>query len=357
MEGFRVATEQEFTYFVEKYKNFMVPAAKIIIDETDVIKGMSLCINSIQVRNSLEAADSCSFTISNVYDVKNHKFDEEMKAKFKLGRVLKVQMGYSSDLTEIFMGYISDVSYSFGEECSISVTALDARSIMMKMGRAVIYKEMSYKSMIEDIMNRYQNIYKTLKVDSSFQSKQVIERVQRESDYRFIKDLAQQEGKDFYMYAGTVYVEKKEERAVVIPVVGWGEGLTSFHRSVKYIQKGMKVMGYDEQQQVRVETEVAGETYLEQLAIMVEDAKECIFCPEEKDAEALKKLAEKKEKEKKEKSQSGDGEMIGLPELSAGGKIKIKNTDSTMDGLYLLRSVTHSFGSDGYRTSFEIAGV
>lgn len=346
--------EKEFSSFIQSYDNFMTPAAKIIIDGSDVIKNMQLCINSIQVRNSTKAADTCRFTISGVYDAKNHKFDGKIKEKFTLGTILSVQMGYSSALKTIFKGYISDLSYSFGEECSIAVTALDVRQLMTLMGRNILFQDLSYTALITQVMEKYKKVYTSLEIDSDLNNKQIISKQQDCSDYEFIQKITAETENEFFVEAGVVHIGKISKREFVVPVVGWGNGLTSFSRNVKYVQKGSVVAGYNREQQERIEVDGTCSLDVTQKEVFQGDTKEYLFFPDVMEKEKLEKIAKSKEKKKKEKGQSGDGEIIGLPDLIAGGQIKIKDTDSEMDGTYSVKEVIHNFSLSGFQTSFEV---
>ena len=51
---------------------------------------------------------------------------------------------------------------------------------------------------------------------------------------------------------------------------------------------------------------------------------------------------------------TGSGTAIGLPELRAGKTIAIKGLGARFDGTYRLTQTTHTIGSSGYGTSFQV---
>ena len=70
-----------------------------------------------------------------------------------------------------------------------------------------------------------------------------------------------------------------------------------------------------------------------------------------------KKIADHKADEAKKQARQASGVCIGIPEIQAGGRVKIKDGDASLiDGIYDIMEAKHIFSGDGYRTSFEVGG-
>jgi hypothetical protein len=50
----------------------------------------------------------------------------------------------------------------------------------------------------------------------------------------------------------------------------------------------------------------------------------------------------------------GNATTIGLPEIRPGERIRLEGLGSMFTKVYYVTEVTHSIGSSGYRTSFEV---
>jgi phage protein D len=51
---------------------------------------------------------------------------------------------------------------------------------------------------------------------------------------------------------------------------------------------------------------------------------------------------------------TGSGVSVGLPELRAGRLVEIIGLGARFSGLYRLTKTTHTFGSSGYTTAFDV---
>ena len=148
-----------YSDLVKKYNNFMVPAMVMTVDGTDTKKLAGVYISQVRVNLSLEQVCSASFTLENVYDYQNSSLQSEVKKYFQLGSLVTIALGYGSDTTEVFWGYIHELQYSFEEDVSVSVTALDMRRLMMMNQENRTFEEKTYSEIFEEVIGKYSNAF------------------------------------------------------------------------------------------------------------------------------------------------------------------------------------------------------
>ena len=76
-----------------KYKEFLVPAVKVKVAGQDVSGNSEYVIDSVEVTLSKEAASAASIKLTNVYDLKNRRFCQDVSSDFILGEQVEVEMG------------------------------------------------------------------------------------------------------------------------------------------------------------------------------------------------------------------------------------------------------------------------
>lgn len=157
------------------------------------------------------------------------------------------------------------------------------------------------------------------------------------------------------VFDDVVYFRRKSKRAASITLT-WGEDLISFSKESIYADRKVTVLGLlkDGKEAVTATETVKTENNMKQ--VVTGDVVQNISSPasDSKDKAALK--AAKKAEELKKKKQSGHGTCVGIPQLVPGRPVAIAGLSSEINGEYMLKSVSHSFGSDGFQTSFEIGG-
>ena len=344
-----------YSDLVKKYNNFMVPAMVMTVDGTDTKKLAGVYISQVRVNLSLEQVCSASFTLENVYDYQNSSLQSEVKKYFQLGSLVTIALGYGSDTTEVFWGYIHELQYSFEEDVSVSVTALDMRRLMMMNQESRTFEEKTYSEIFEEVIGKYSNAFYSKKIEGSTQ--QIPEVTQQGvSDYDFVtNELCSRDDKEFFVLSGNVYYQTKSRDTSPLLTLTWGENLFSFQLTRSYRDEEISVYGIDEKELVTGEEKVTTEGDINKLS--ASPFKREIISPNTKDAKGAQAMAKKEAEKEKKKSKYGSGSCIGIPELVPGRYIEIKKLDINGSSLKsILTEVRHSFGRDGYTTEFELGG-
>ena len=340
----------------KKYDNFMVPAYKINVRGKDLVSSLGLAIESLSISLSLDAANTCSFSIANAYDRKSSNFSADIKSQLKLGTVITVDIGYGSNTTMVFKGYVSELSYEFQDEPVISVSAMDVRRLMMDgESRMLIHSVESYSAAFSEVMQRYQKICSDLVIDET--EKNLPNVTQKTSDFDFVmKELAIKGDREFFVLADKAYFRTPYKVQDPMTTIEWGRGLIAFSRNAMYHNTAIKVVGFDELNKDVLVGEVNSKSDDDQEDVISEPPTVLVTQPDARELSQVNQRAESESKKKKEKTQGGSGTCIGLPEVVPGRFIELKKLDSDLDNKYYIRSVSHSLGGDGFSTRFTIGG-
>lgn len=346
--------KSSYSELVKKYDNFQVPAMVLEINNIPISKIPGLNISQVDVQLGLEGACSASITIEDIYDLESRSIHAVIKANCKLGNILTIELGYGSSTQMVFYGYMHEISYSYSDAPSISITALDMQKLMMLNYEKETYNDMSCADIFKKVVSKYSGIYKSLKVDPMLEQEKLV--VKEISDYDFVKKvLCQKAKKIFYVMGGDVYFETRGKNPLSVLTLAWGEGLFNFQFSKVYANEEIVVYGVEGKKIISISEKIKTESTVKSLTST--SIKKEIAVPETDDKKKLERIAESEAEKKKAKSKIGRGSCIGLPELEPGRYLTIENLGIESGDLkgYIV-SVKHSFGSNGFTTDFELGG-
>lgn len=339
-----------------KYKDFMVPALKVKAAGTDVIQNSSYAVETVEVTLSKDAASAASIKLANVYDIKKRCFTSDVSSDFILGELVEIEMGYGSNLTSLFYGYVEEINYELSDSPSVHIMAVDVRRIMMGSKKSnIAHKVTSYSDAFNEVVKKYKAAYKDTSVDAT--DKLDVECIiQNGSDYHFIKEeLCKKGDRDFFVHAGKVYFKKPSEEIFKTVEMEWARDLVSFQRRASFQDTVIRVLGQDLKKKEEVESEINVKADDKQKSLVQSEMTE-MDADIQNSADA-KKIADHKAEQEKKRARQASGTCIGIPEILPSGYVKIKNGDSNLiDGTYCVTEAKHTFSSGGYITSFEAGG-
>lgn len=343
-----------YSSLVKKYGNFMVPAMVMKIDGKSVSNMSEIYIAQLDIQLSIESICSASFTLENVYHLQSSSFLSKIKNTFQLGSIVSIELGYGSATELVFWGYIHELQYSFDEVASISVTALDVRRLMKMNHENRTFSDKSYSEIFKEVISKYSKVYQSAKVDAMTDK---IERLaQNINDYDFVmKELCQKANKEFFVLAGKVYFQDKNENKIPLLTLKWGENLFSFSVSRRYCNEEIAVYGVDGKDVVVSKEKVVTDGKIKKLTSS--PLRSDIKGSNIKDKKGTQALAKKEAQKRKKRAKDGSGSCIGIPELMPGRYLAIENLD--VDGENFkgyVTKVSHSFSESGFITNFELGG-
>ncbi len=88
---------------------------------------------------SLKAASSVLIKLADLYDEESHSFASEIKSKFKLGTVVEIEIGYLSETTMVFKGYVAGLGVEFEDYPLLTLQLMDARRLMMTAEKNIFF--------------------------------------------------------------------------------------------------------------------------------------------------------------------------------------------------------------------------
>lgn len=345
-----------------KYGGFQAPVMRVSVNNNllDLILSLvglssaaGIRTDGVQITLNKDSASSASFRILDCYNTEARRFISNIA----VGARISIQLGYGSLYSTVFVGYVDTLSYEFDEHPCIKVTALDGIKLMMEGGKQERHWEDGrfYLQTITQILLRYADICTFLPTNIVPTVKTHGHLVQKTNDYDFIKNvLCKFCGRDLILAGGDLYLFDALSYGPKVTTLGWGDGLFSFSVSPTYRKVKVYVTG-DRLQDIRGESVVTtGSRYKTSMD------KEQIIVRENvplESASACRDYAKLLATEEVRKAQRASGTCVGLPDLIPGRCIGISGLDPEWNGKkYLLSSVTHHFGADGYTTSFQCEG-
>lgn len=340
-----------------KYKNYFVPAAKILIGdrEENLAERYHVQVENISVTLSLEDAGSASFTVTNVYELEKHRISSNAKKALALGEKVKIELGYESQFEVVFYGFIYETAIQCAEDVSMQVTAMDVRRIMMDTYREKCrWDEKKHSGIFKKIIADYSKLKLSQEVDET-NLNLVNGMIQNGSDFQMVKRLCKTSNRIFTVCGSKVYFIEKITKAPVISLV-WGRDLLSFSQNIIYMNKTVIVRGVLKNDSKKEEKSKTITSTKKLKPVTKKGNTKVITLAAMDSVSELDTRIKKEEEDAKEKVYSGGGSCIGLPVLVPGRYIGIKGMDSDINGNYYMKTVNHSFGADGFTTEFTLGG-
>lgn len=342
----------------KKYNNYMAPSAKVLIgaSKADLTTACSAQIESVQVSLNVRDAASASITITNIYDQKNRCIDSGVKNTLCLGESVIVELGYGSDRQDVFHGFIYERSMELGDMPTMRITALEVRRLMSENYRNQEHLTGADEvKVFNNIMTKYQKL--SMKIETDAPVLTFTEPfIQTDSDLNIVRRLCKKSDKCFLVCGGKVYFTKKKEPASIASLT-WGLDILSFSQNISYVDTKIEVRGNiknkPETKYVETRTVTSGGNIKK---VLQESIQKIITLTDVSSVDDLAARADNEEESLEERVSTGSGTCIGLPVLIPGRYIKIAGIDADINGEYYLQSVNHSFGGDGYTTSFTVGG-
>ena len=341
-----------------KYGNFMVPAMKIKSSGTDLIAANDLTVTEMDVTLSLERSGMVIIKIADAYDVKNHEFTSKIKDAFKLGTILTVELGYLSETTEVFKGYVAGLGAEIRDMPLLVVKLMDVRKLMMSSGvKRLLYEEKNYSDIFKKIMGNYS---KLCSVECDATSDELTSPVsQSTNDFDFVNQELIAKGKsdrEFFVLTDKAYFREVGKNKTPIMKAELGRVLLKFSMMADYLDTEVNVIGYDPANAKAISSKLAVKTS-ESYSAVLSPTPSQFFIDADADSEAKAKTrAEAIAKQMQMQVCFAEGETIGLPELVPGRYLEIKDVDAYVDRKYYISEVRHCINSTRFVTYFETKG-
>ncbi|CAG7638798.1 hypothetical protein PAESOLCIP111_03978 [Paenibacillus solanacearum] len=363
MSEVQLGTDQHmFDDLEKKYRNFVAPAFKLLIDHQDAVReGMAVTNLTVELTTSQEA-DSVTFTVGNAYNPVTRDF-EWLERMLTLGRTLEVHMGYTDRLTPIFFGYITAVNIRFpaGGTPQLTVTGMDLSFKMMRGRSAKSWANKKITDIVKEVGQQYGAnsfvIDATTSAPESFPKKP-------DNDYQFLHSLAQSLNYEFFIVGKTLYFRKKNQNKAPLMTLSWGKHLMSFNVEQNIAEQVTKVIvrSWDADNRKVIESSADSVNKIGTNSKTGADLLKTLGSFEEylylnvEDAQDAAAKAEAAMNERAMRLITGDAECIGLPEIRAGRYIMLDGLGKRLNQPYYIKGATHTINESGYLTQFQVQG-
>lgn len=356
--GDLMSDSYSYSELANKYGNFLVPAFKIKVSGTDLVATMKLVIEEIVITLSLNAASSTVLKLANLYDEKSSSFDLNVKDKFKLGTIVEIEIGYLSDMTMVFKGYVAGLGVEFDEYPLLIVQLMDARRLMMTSGiKHLLHDVKNYSDAFTTIIGNYAQLCSSSADATSDNLAKPL--AQTTNDYNFVTKELIEKGKaprEFFILADKAYFRESAKVTTAIMTVNYGRELLSFSMMSGYLDLKVVVSGYDPKAQNAVSATVAAKSSDSQSSVISSPPEIYFVDPDADSQEKVQTRATAIANRELNKVCTGNGILVGLPEVVPGRFLEVKSLDGMANKKYYLIEVVHTINTETFTTSFEIGG-
>lgn len=354
-------TYKPFEALSALYGGFLAPAMKIIVNDNllslvlsaaNIVNPGVFSTDGISITLNKDTASSASFNLVGDYNLTTRSFTD----KLSTGSKICILLGYGSVLKPVFVGYVDTVSYEFSGTPRITVQAFDAIKLMTASGvsERTWGDGKFYVDTIKTIMDDYSDICPLPIINIMPSLKKHGQLDQKSNSYDFVKNyLCKYCDRDLIVSNGYAYLTNPYQQFGRLTTLGFGSGLTSFSVHAGYKKIKAMVTG-DKLSRAYAETTVMVGTSYKSSMNHPQEIK--VSAPLKTSSDCMvyaKRLA----KDAVREVQVAQGTCIGIPDIVPGVGIGVLGVDNRWNlKTYYVDTVTHSFSSSGYTTSFTTKG-
>lgn len=351
----------EFEELAGKYSDFYAPNYQILVDGEDIFSEHLIEITNVSFDDTLEGADRFSFSIN---DLEVRWLDSEL---FEPGKVVEIKMGYVDELATMIVGEIISLRPNFPTDGTpqLEISGYDLSHQFTRVREHRSFNEMRDSEIVARIASEARHNLETQIEQTETVHPHIVQ--DRQTDYDFIKELADRNFFEFFVKGRTLYFQKpKKDRGEIVTTLEYGTSLLSFNPELNTANQvsEVTVRGWNpttkEQivgrarrgsEEARERGRRSGGEIVENQYGTVEERilDRPVFTQEEADILArstLNRLSEGLIR--------GSVECIGIPEIRAGKTIKLDGLGNKFSRKYYIAGTTHTISNSGYSTSFNI---
>ncbi len=332
-------------------------------------------ILQVKVVMDMENMTSFDFTVNNWND-KTVGFKYSDKSTFDVGKNVHIEMGYADDMLSMVTGQITSMTPRFadGQASTLTVAGQDGmaplRDSKPEDGERIQYLNKADWEIAQEIAERHE-----LRFEATREGEVHAEVIQRnQDDAQFLMERAKRIDFDCFILTDPITAEStlhfvrppdgREAGPIRVYQFRWGESLISFTPTINLSRQvgRVTVRGWDDRtKQAIVYTatpedipeEDRGPTGPEIIAAAMPRRQEIVVDSPVTSVEEARILAETRLNERAYEFVTGVGRCIGLPDLRCGDNIELHRL-GRFNGTYYVKKLTHTIGSSGYTTDFEV---
>lgn len=374
-----MSNTHEYGKLKEKYGDFLFPMVMLTVNDKDISgKKDEFIIENLEIDLSCgHEASALTFEIYHCFDEKKQQYKiDDIKKYICLGAPVTAAVGYGGSLSEVFKGFVANVSFVRQEEDAhhMEVTALDVKGMMMANSCARQMTAASYGEGIKELFQKayYQKmtswgIYTDLKVTDTPDKQEGngnarMEHVDMvaESDYDFVVKAAKRFNYEFFVEAGVVLFRKAKEDSGCLIKIGKDAGILSYEISydITGLVQMVEVRGTDirKAEPIMVQKKVKNKISLGSKAKSLISQTEKVYIDGSVHSkEQGQYRADSMAEEMSFRFGRLECKCIGLPEILPGYYIETGGLGGPADNKFYITNVKHRVSEEGGFTT-ELIG-
>ena len=363
---------------IEKARgSFYAPAFNVVASDRSLVLQLHLEVVSVQVDNSLDAADRFSFVVNNASDITKREFvridGRTLPEFFAFGSPVEIYMGYGdrARLDLMLTGIVTELNTSFPSSGlpQLTVSGYDHSYCLTKGSKSRPWENKKDSEIVRQLARSHS-------LNPKVEDTSVVHartEMSQESPAKFLNRLAERNGFEWFVRDKDLYFRSpaNDERGVI--ELAWGRGLVSFSPEIKLSEQvsDVEVYGWNVQTKQPIVGKAgagdepgrdrarasskkrgSGGEYLEGVC-SAEAAtlrvREPVFSQQQADQRAKAIL-----KRRAEGFVGGRGESIGIPQLRADTNVTLQGLGDFFNTTFYVHQTTHTVNASGYRTTFQV---
>lgn len=343
-----------YTSLYKKYSGFALPACKVTCGGME-LRQSTYTINEVVVDNGIgKTAGAARITISNIYNRQTRQLESGALKAMAPGAKVAISLGYGSDVTQVFTGYIDELKTRFsGSEISLTAMCMDARGLMRRGTAYSAAKDKKLPQVIAGILDKYSPLIsaKDIKLEAW---EQEVNLTQAGGDLDYVCEAALSRGLPFYIDCGKAIIAPIEDKACI--ELDWEQ--FGMDLSVRYLDEKLTAYGYDALNMQHFSAEAKVKQGAKQQTLLTVECSHRL--PGYMNQDAAKKYVDAYAAGKSLGAVAGTVYCIGLPEVKVGQRVKINKLPLASAGVsdcLAITSVRHRLdGENGFTTEIGIGG-
>jgi phage protein D len=357
--------------------DYYAPDYKIEVEGQEIDPESKGDVLDLKVTMDIANLTHFDMTVNN-WDDKTLSFKYSDTTTFDLGNRVHVQMGYAGKLLSMVQGLITSLTPKFPESGPPTL-AIGGEDRMVKLkdrkprdGEQKKFVNQSDSDIIQLIATRNGLIPKVQqtaeKHDIVVQKNQddaafLMERAKR-IDYDCFIGVDPDTGLDALYFQSPT--DARDGKKVRVYVFEWGKSLINFNPTLSLNKQVGKVTvkGWDPNTKAILQYTASasdlptssggGENGPSAISTRFQDREDVVVDQPVTSQQEAKALAIALLRERAYSYITANGQVIGIPDLRPGDNIEVQGLGVRFSGQYYVTKVTHSLGSSGYTTTFDV---
>ncbi len=353
-----------YVSFAGKYNDFQIPSFRVLVDGVDVVKKNLVDILSVSFEDALDVSHRFSVTF-NDERLPSSQYKVLDSGLFDPGKLVEIQMGYLDKRTSMILGEITSLKPTFPSDVTLQTEA-SGYDLFFQLTRARNSKTWISKRDSEVVEDIIKNGNLKQKLTPHIQSTNVvIDAVTQngETDYAFIKKLAERNFFEFSINQRDVYFGPPQRNTSSVITLEYGKSLLSFSPELNTANQvsEVTVKGWDPDTKQEITGKASlqtsgglsgGQTMANLYGTVEQTITDQPVCSQQQADILAQALFNKLSVGLVQ----GTAECIGLPEIRAGTCVLLQGLGKKFSQKYFVEKSTHTVDQSGYKTTINVRG-